>query len=236
MKRFPLVIYTTLLILTAGTACFAATAPDFELYVNGMRTQNNDTISSTPSIEVRIIGRSSLEVGSIRLAYTRPGLTVEVTDLITKVEVSSTECLVFYKPTTAFEDGIYSVLLYIGDFAGGYTLYEATGLRVLGTSTVSLQGNPLNYPNPFDPASGTYISYILTKDSNISVNIYDLAGNNLTKLTRSAGSAGGSAGYNEVFWDGKTGSGQTVGNGMYIYLISIDGAISGKGKMIALKR
>lgn len=236
MKKITLSICTLLFVLAAGAACLGATAPDFELYVNGMRTQNNDTISSVPSIEVRIIGSSSLEVNSIRLAYSKPGTTVEVTDLITKVIVSSTECLVFYQPTTALEDGIYSVLLYIGDFAGGYTLFEPTGLRILGSSAVALQGNPLNYPNPFDPVSGTYISYSLTKDSNISINIFDLAGNNLTKLVRSAGTSGGCAGYNEVFWDGKTGGGQTVGNGMYIYLISADGAIAGKGKMIALKR
>lgn len=227
---------TTLLTLIAGTACFGATAPDFELYINGMRTQNNDTISSTPSIEVRITGSSSLEVDSIRFAYTKPGVTEEVTDLITKVVVSSTECLVFYKPATALEDGTYTILLYIGDFAGGYTIFQATGLRILESSAVSLQGNPLNYPNPFDPSSGTYISYYLTKDSSISVNIYDLAGNNLRKIVRSAGTAGGSAGYNEVFWDGKSGSGQTAGNGMYVYLILVDGAVAGKGKMVALKR
>ncbi|MFA5105090.1 MAG: hypothetical protein WC527_07950 [Candidatus Margulisiibacteriota bacterium] len=235
MKRAVLALCLTLIFLSAGAVCFAAVPPDFELYINGIRAQNNDTISSTPSIEVRIIGTSSLDATSIRMAYSRGSATTEVTDF-TKDIISSTECRIYYKPTSAFDDGTYVIFSYANNFSGEPASFEATGLRILGTAAVSLQGNPLNYPNPFDPSSGTYISYYLTKNSSISINIYDLAGDNLIKIVRSAGTSGGSAGYNEVFWDGTTGSGQTVGNGMYAYLIIADGAVTGKGKMVALKR
>lgn len=235
MRRVALTFCSALILLAAGTACFGAGVPDFELYINGIRVQNNDTISSMPSIEVRIIGTSSLDAGSLRMGYSKEAVVVEVTDF-TKDIISSTECRIYYKPPTALDDGTYTILAYAKNISGEQGLFQSTGLRILGSSAISLQGNPLNYPNPFDPASGTYVSYYLTKDAGVSVNIYDLAGNNLIKIVRQAGTSGGSAGYNEVFWDGKSGSGQTAGNGMYAYLIIADGAVIGKGKMVALKR
>lgn len=235
MRRNGLIFISVLAILAAGTVCAQAAPIDFELYMNGRRIQNNDTISSTPSIEVRITSTSSFDTASILMAYGKT-TTFEMISGFTKDIRSSTECILNYRETTALDNATYSIMVYVADYSGSTTLFEVTGLRVLGGSDISLQGNPLNYPNPFDPSTGTYISYNLTKDADISVNIYDLAGNNLVKIARSSGTSGGLAGYNEVFWDGKSGSGQTAGNGMYIYLIIADGSVAGKGKMVALKR
>jgi hypothetical protein len=235
MKRAGSILALVMFVLAAAAACAQAAPIDFELYMNGRRIQNNDTISSTPSIEVRITSTASFNADSIRMAYVTVSTSVEVTDF-TKDVISSTECFVSHKQTSPLSDGTYKIIIYVEDYAPKSTLFESTGLRVLGGSDLSLQGNPLNYPNPFDPSSGTYISYSLTRDASISINIFDLAGNNISKITRAAGSPGGLAGYNEVLWDGSTAASQTVGNGMYIYLIIADGAVAGKGKMIALKR
>ena len=232
MKK--ILLFLLILTATAFAVTTAPQPPQFELYINGLRAQNNDTISSTPSIEVHIIGTSSLDAGSIRFAYSKGLTTTEVTDF-TKDIVSSTECEIYYKPTTALSDGIYVIWTYAKNISGEDALFESTGLRVLAASEISLQGNPLNYPNPFVPSNGTYISYYLTNDSNVNINIYDIAGNVIAKKACAIGGNGGSAGYNEVFWDGRTNGGDSVGNGMYVYLIIADGSMIGKGKMTALR-
>ncbi len=234
MKKYFWVLLAVPVLLAAAVAHADAATMDFELYMNGRRIQNNDTISSLPSMEVRISSSASFDAASIMMAYGKDATYEVITGFTTDV-ISSTECRLFYKETSALSDGIYAILVYVPDYSGEGTLFEVTGLKVESAQDLSLQGNPLNYPNPFDPASGTYISYNLTRDANISVNIYDPAGGNLVKLPFASGTPGGLAGYNEIFWDGKTASGQTVGNGMYIYLIVADGAVAGKGKMVALR-
>lgn len=235
MKRFLLTMLSVLVVFAAGNMRALAAPIDFELYMNGRRIQNNDTISSRPSMEVRISSTGSFDTGSILMAYGKAS-TYEMITGFTNNVISSTECRLSYTETSPLDDGTYSILVFVQAYGEDATLFQATGLRVIGASDLSLQGNPLNYPNPFDPSAGTYISYSLTRDANISINIFDLAGNNITKVARSSGAPGGLAGYNEVLWDGSSAAGQTVGNGMYIYLIVADGTVVGKGKMIALKR
>lgn len=215
-----------------AAAAFAATTapPEFQVYLNGIRAQNNDTISATPSIEVNIIGGAALDTDSIKMWID----TDEITSF-TKTTVSSTECTISYRVLSSLTSGTHSISMIVTDINGLVGTLDATGLQVRTSDTVSLQGNPLNYPNPFDPATGTSISYYLTRDANVNINIYDISGNLIGKKTCVIGGNGGSAGYNEVFWDGKTNGGGSVGNGMYIYLVIADGSMVGKGKMTALR-
>jgi hypothetical protein len=78
---------------------------------------------------------------------------------------------------------------------------------------------------------------VLSRASNVELNIFDLAGNLLLKQSYSSGQDGGKAGYNEVTWDGKA-NGNYVGNGIYLYLIVADGTVpqNGKGKLTVFKR
>lgn len=225
-------IISLFIMLLVAAAAFAATTapPEFQVYLNGIRAQNNDTISSMPSIEVNIIGGAALDTNSIKMWVD----TDEITSF-TKTTVSSTECTISYRVLSPLTSGTHSISMIVTDINGLVGTLDATGLQVRTSDTVSLQGNPLNYPNPFDPSIGTSISYYLTRDANVNINVYDISGNLISKKTCVMGSNGGSAGYNEVFWDGKTNGGEFVGNGMYIYLVIADGSLIGKGKMTALR-
>lgn len=65
-----------------------------------------------------------------------------------------------------------------------------------------------NYPNPFNPS--TTIAYQLTRDSKVSLKVYDLTGQAVAELT----AANKPAGYHQEIWDASR-----LASGMYIYQI-----------------
>jgi flagellar hook assembly protein FlgD len=85
---------------------------------------------------------------------------------------------------------------------------------VVGVSDV------MTYPNPFDPWNGEYatISFELTKAANVTVEIFDFAGEPVATI---ADQSYGSGTYT-VNWFGTDEAGHIVGTGAYIGYIKID--------------
>jgi len=82
--------------------------------------------------------------------------------------------------------------------------------------------------NPFNPRKGpTTISYSISKDTDITVYIYNLRGERVWQYNAPAGSAGGSAGANELLWSGVTSFRSTAGMGVYVVHVvaKVDGQI-----------
>jgi flagellar hook assembly protein FlgD len=77
----------------------------------------------------------------------------------------------------------------------------------------------VNYPNPFGyNQPTTTIRYLLSRDANVNLTIYDLFGNTVWHREFSSGNEGGRGGLvpNSVIWDGKNEKGQEVGSGAYV--------------------
>ena len=74
-----------------------------------------------------------------------------------------------------------------------------------------------NYPNPF--SSSTTIPYELNKESHIQVTIYDVLG----RAVRTVDAGQKAVGLHSVLWDGRTGGGERVANGIYFYRLSANG-------------
>jgi hypothetical protein len=78
-----------------------------------------------------------------------------------------------------------------------------------------------NYPNPFRAGSETTkISYYLTEDSDVTIDIYDLLGSLVWSKIIRAGEPGGTGTAEktwwEVEWNGRNGRGELVRNGVYL--------------------
>lgn len=78
-----------------------------------------------------------------------------------------------------------------------------------------------NYPNPFRAGSEpTKISYFLTQDASVRIDIYDLTGMHVWSKDIAAGEPGGTGAeggaWCEVEWDGRNSNGKVVRNGVYI--------------------
>lgn len=85
-----------------------------------------------------------------------------------------------------------------------------------------------NYPNPFNPV--TNISYSLSQDSYVNINIYDLKGNYVKSLTRKSMSTG----RHSIQWDATNEFGDDVSTGIYFYTIKTEYSSETK-KMLFLK-
>ena len=198
--------------------------------IDGSQPISGDPISSTPKIEIIVTSENSLESGRISIDTSTTSLTFSKVD---------TNYYSTHEVSTALSDGTITITVEAFDTLGNGTTYEVSPLYVQSSSDMTIQGIPLNYPNPFDPGSqSTTIGYTLSKEGNITINFFDLAGNVITKKTYVAGSDGAKAGYNEITWDGTSDSGNYVGTGIYIYLIIADGRVvqNGKGKITVFKQ
>jgi len=70
-----------------------------------------------------------------------------------------------------------------------------------------------NTPNPFNPA--THISFTISTDGNVSVDVYDLLG----RKVRTLQNAHMSAGKHSLMWDARDDYGRMVSSGVYLYRI-----------------
>ncbi len=93
-----------------------------------------------------------------------------------------------------------------------FGIYRITTAPLPGSGITEL----FNYPNPFSPSEGgTKFSFLLGDPTGIELTIYDLVGNLVLRRSFS-----GSAGPNTLPWDGRNGSGDEVGNGGYIAVLT----------------
>jgi DNA-binding beta-propeller fold protein YncE len=110
---------------------------------------------------------------------------------------------------------------------------DEAGRRVLfSTNAISAPTLPLslaqNSPNPFNPS--TTISYLLPKNCEVRLEVFDVAGRRIAVLVDAKQDAGGHA----VSWNGKNFNGSVAGSGIYFYRLTA-GKESVTRKMILLR-
>lgn len=122
----------------------------------------------------------------------------------------------------------------------GETVYEHVQIRVIPTDSYGVTGAPAvtsdfrvnntstndtlshsyPYPNPFRPKQGVLtIKYVLNKDAETRVSIYNLGGELVKEEVLSAGSNGARQGTNQVTWEGKNQDHEYVASGVYVVCI-----------------
>ena len=205
--------------------------PLITLKADGSEIINGDPINPSPSFEVTVVTDQTLSQLWFTIDNGTPANILPASP--------SFNTTVYYKPT--LPEGKHDVRVEAVDRDGlGATrtsTKEAVNLMVQTTGDLQVYGAPLNYPNPFNAGTeNTTLSYVLSRNSNITLSVHDLSGTLIAKRELPAGSNGGRAGYNEVPWDGRSDAGDIVGNGIYVYLVIADGKVGAKGKLTVLKR
>ena len=90
-----------------------------------------------------------------------------------------------------------------------------------------------NFPNPFNPE--TWIPYQLSRDTNVTIKIYDVSGHSVRTLNlghKSIGSYMTSS--TAAYWDGKNGAGEHISSGIYFYALQTE-SFSATRRMVILK-
>jgi hypothetical protein len=78
----------------------------------------------------------------------------------------------------------------------------------------------------FSPANPARIAYTLSADKAVDIFIQDLKeAKPVYHRKFAAGASGGTRGYNEILWDGKTDFGNTIANGIYVLQIVSGGRV-----------
>ena len=133
--------------------------------------------------------------------------------------------IVFRDSTVGFYD--FNPLL--GD-TSGINFSNKSDMRDVIKETTVLGDFSLsqNYPNPFNP--GTVITFSLSHDSWVKIEIYDILGQKVRTLADERAKAG----VKEVIWDGKNQAGVEVASGIYFYRMETDRFTDVK-KMILIK-
>jgi hypothetical protein len=134
--------------------------------------------------------------------------------------------------TTDLQEGVYTCNVIISSNGGDDVIIPVT-LTVENVSS----GTPLipshtvlngNYPNPFNPT--TSISYALSADANVAIDVYNVRGQKVTSLVNKHQTAG----YHTVTWDGSDAAGKPVSSGVYFYKMKA-GEYSRINKMMLMK-
>jgi hypothetical protein len=111
--------------------------------------------------------------------------------------------------------GAHDIQVTAYDCVDNFSVIQITkDADVVGVSDVIV------YPNPFDPSKGEYatISFELTKEANVLVQIFDFAGEPVQTLADQSYNSG----THTVNWFGTDEEGNIVGTGAYIGYIKID--------------
>ena len=97
--------------------------------------------------------------------------------------------------------------------------------------------NPVAGPSPFNPnKETTAITYYLNENlDKTTIYIFNIAGELLCKDNINYPGEGTHIGYNRIEWDGKDSFGNTVDNGVYVFIISTKDKVK-RGKIIVFRR
>jgi hypothetical protein len=198
--------------------------PEIGLTASGQEIISGDPTDEKPSFEVSVISNKGLTIYPL-LAVVDSGSP----ETLIKTFTSAALVNAVFNPTLS--DGVHNIRIMTADDQGVFSTKEVVGIVVQSNADIAIQGTTLSYPNPYNGTGNVTLSYILSKNSNMTITIHDLMGNQLVRKSYLSGITGGKAGYNEVVWSGKTDSGDDLGNGIYVYLLIADGRVVGKGKL-----
>jgi len=86
-----------------------------------------------------------------------------------------------------------------------------------------------NYPNPFNPT--TTISFSIPEESKVELSVYNIKGQKVRTLTNNNFDKGN----HSVVWNGIDDTGNSVGSGVYLYKLNVNGKSESVNKCLLLK-
>ena len=141
-----------------------------------------------------------------------------------------------FKDTYDIENDTYYYWLESIDYAGATILSNFFKLNIENNNDqpdapmqILKYGLHQNYPNPFNP--DTQISFILKKDGNVSLSIYNLKGEKVKTLL--AGELIKKDIFKFVNWNGTNDSGKKVVSGLYFYKLTANKDIKIKKMLLS---
>lgn len=186
---------------------------------------NGDYIGINPLITAKVLDVDGVVTGSIK---------IRIDGVLVTESITFEGDYLVYKVTKPLGNGSHTFVFECRDTLGNTTLRTFIGEI---TSKTAIVGRVLPFPNPYDPKDGPLkITYQLTVDTSLKLIMYSITGEKVWQVALDAGREGAHRGYNEVLWEGLSGIGTGVGNGVYlVYIVSNEGKVLGKSKIIVIR-
>ncbi len=191
------------------------TAPAVSLYRDGNRLESNATVPAEFELEGVVTDSSGIMIapvaGEVPLFYVNdPTGAINLTDLLVFDGSSAT--------TARFR-----VALKLTGPAD--SLFVTVSDNLLNRAVVGIPVKPLlsdvlriesvlPYPNPV--REGCRFTFVLSRQADVRVRVYSLAG----RLVRDLGFRPAGFGYNDIEWDGRDANGGLPANGVYLYTLT----------------
>ena len=191
-------------------------APEVEISALDARgeVRPEDFLPQQPRFQISITDSSGIDAETVEIIL--KGETVEVSDGLSSsavrdlVEQRSSLRFV-YSPS--LEDDRYRLEVLATDRLGNGPVSKTLLFRV--SSELRIE-RVLNVPNPV--VEDTEFTYLLSRDSEVTIRIYTVSG----RLIRVLDNLRGAVGFNQVHWNGRDGEGNRLANGVYLYTVTAE--------------
>ncbi len=214
--------------------------PDVDIYLDDYSFRSGDAVGPTPTLLVDVRDESGVLVARNVEAIAKGEDTF--VPLYVQVDDEPARDLTFYyspalgdwragsaERKLALGEGMHTITVTAYDNLGNKR-QKTVQCLVMGALAVM---EVMNCPNPF--ADDTYFTFMASTDiDSLVIKIYTVTGRLIQKIE-----AGGlTAGYHQLYWDGRDGDGDRIANGVYFYKVVAragDQRIVARQKLVKLR-
>jgi hypothetical protein len=191
------------------------TAPGVSFYRNGNRLESGATVPAEFELEGVASDSSGIMIapvaGELPLFYVNdPTGATNLTDLLVFDGSSATTAR--FRVAVKLTGPTDSLFVTLSDNLLNRTMVGIPVNSLL--SDVLKVESALPYPNPV--RTGCRFTFVMSRQADVRVRVYSLAG----RLVRDLGFRPMSFGYNDIEWDGRDGNGDLPANGVYLYTLT----------------
>ena len=211
-------------------------SPSIQIWLDSKRFISGDYVSTTPQLIAAISDSNGINISGsaghkILMILDNANEPVDVTDYFVYEIDSYTTGELRYRLDNISEGNHKLELMVFDNF--NVPAIASTEFIAKKSGEVAIE-KVLPFPNPMEKDG--YFTFIITEDADVTISVYTISG----KKIRTIKVPNCSAGYNQVYWDGKDGDGDTLANNTYFYKIKASQKAGNKftekiGKVIIFK-
>jgi hypothetical protein len=205
----------TLLIVQSDTLREDLEAPQVHLYFSGQATKVKTGAKLIADISdpdgIAILGTDPQS--SIFLEFDGSGYPVYVTDYFSYDHGSHTTGSVEYSLSTGFASGMHTVIIKAFDNLG-LSASDTLSFEIVEEGLYEVS-DVFNLPNPF--STSTNFIFQVTNPADASLAVFTVSGIKIWERCITA-----EEGFNGIYWDGKDLAGDSIANGTYLFVLTID--------------
>jgi hypothetical protein len=235
--------YTNKIIVggTDTTAVNDNEGPEIEIFFEDARYINSYLVGPEPNLIVKLSDETGLNTTGTGVGHKMEGILnrdqgnpIDFTDyFIGELDAGGKRGEINYK-FDRMNDGDYTIDVKAWDVFNNFST-EGAFFTVVSTNDLVIR-DIYNFPNPFAVNTTFTFQHNLTKDVDVKINIYTIAG----RLIKQLEEKNINQKFVKVHWDGRDDDGDQLGNGTYLYKIIVkttDGEFTQSvlGKMAVVK-